>query len=124
MSGGKYRNVCMDIHLYHYRDDMALDITTPSGLSHAIARNRRLIDEAHASGFPAIVGEWSGAAVFTNTSITPEGRAAFERVFIASQMASFAKARGWFFQTWKTEKRIAAWDARVALGTLERGMLD
>lgn len=39
-------------------------------------------------------------------------------------MASFAKARGWFFQTWKTEKRIAAWDARVALGTLERAMLE
>lgn len=124
MSGGKYKNVCMDIHLYHYRDDMALDITTPRGLSSAIARNRRLIDEAASAGFPAIVGEWSGAAVFTNASITPEGRSAFERVFISSQMASFAKARGWFFQTWKTEKRIAVWDARVALGTLERAMLE
>ena len=57
MSGSKYKNVCMDIHLYHYRDDMALDITTPRGLSSAIARNRRLIDEAASAGFPAIVGE-------------------------------------------------------------------
>ena len=74
--------------------------------------------------FPVIVGEWSGAAVFSNVSVTPEGRAAYERVFISNQMASFADAYGWFFQTWKTEKRIAAWDARAALGTLERAMLD
>ena len=100
------------------------DITIPHGLSRAIARNRRLIDEGRHAGFPVIVGEWSGAAVFSNASVTPEGRAAYERVFIANQMASFAKARGWFFQTWKTERRIAAWDARVALGTLERAMLD
>ncbi|MDB1876595.1 hypothetical protein PMX66_00300 [Collinsella aerofaciens] len=43
---------------------------------------------------------------------------------IANQLASFAPAAGWFFQTWKTEKRIAAWDARAALGTLERGMIE
>ena len=53
-----------------------------------------------------------------------EGRNAYERVFIANQLASFAPAAGWFFQTWKTEKRIAAWDARAALGTLERGMIE
>ncbi len=124
MSSSRYRNVCMDVHLYHYRDEMALDITTPHGLSAALARNRRLIHEARQAGFLVIVGEWSGAAVFTNVSITPEGRSAYERVFISNQMASFAEARGWFFQTWKTEKRIAAWDARAALGTLERAMLD
>ena len=44
--------------------------------------------------------------------------------FISNELASFADARGWFFQTWKTEKRIPAWDARVALGTLERAMID
>ena len=124
MRGKQYDGVCMDIHLYHYRDANAQDITSPHGLSRAIARNRRLIDEGRHAGFPVIVGEWSGAAVFSNASVTPEGRAAYERVFIANQMASFAKARGWFFQTWKTERRIAAWDARVALGTLERAMLD
>ena len=124
MRGDQYKNVCMDVHLYHYRDEMAIDITTPKGLSSAIARNRRLIKEARAAGFPVIVGEWSGAAVFSNVSVTPEGRAAYERVFISNQMASFADAYGWFFQTWKTEKRIAAWDARAALGTLERAMLD
>lgn len=73
---------------------------------------------------PVLVGEWSGAAIFANSSVTPEGRNAYERVFIANQLASFAPAAGWFFQTWKTEKRIAAWDARAALGTLERGMIE
>ncbi|MBM6907592.1 MULTISPECIES: glycoside hydrolase family 5 protein [Collinsella] len=124
MSGDKYQNVVMDVHLYHYRDETAQDITSPRGLSAAIARNRRLIKEARDAGFPVIVGEWSGAAVFANASTTPEGHAAYARVFISNQLASFADARGWFFQTWKTEKRIVAWDARVALGSLERAMLD
>ncbi len=124
MSGDKYVNVCMDVHLYHYRDEGAVDITSPRGLSSAIARNRRLIGEARACGFPVIVGEWSGAAVLSNASVTPEGRTAYERVFVSNQLASFAEARGWFFQTWKTEKRIPAWDARVALGSLERAMIE
>ena len=124
MRGDKYVNVCMDIHLYHYRDEQALDITSPHGLSDALARNRALIAEANAVGFPVLVGEWSAAAVFSNASVTPEGRMAYERVFVSNQLASFAKTAGWFFQTWKTEKRIAAWDARVALGTLERAMID
>ena len=124
MSGAKYRNVYMDVHLYHYRDERAQDITSPRGLSAAIARNRQVIREASAAGFPVLVGEWSGAAVFANTSITPEGHDAYERVFISNQLASFSEANGWFFQTWKTEKRMPAWDARAALGTLERGMID
>lgn len=90
----------------------------------AISRNKRELKEAIATGFPVLVGEWSGAAIFANSSVTPEGRNAYERVFIANQLASFAPAAGWFFQTWKTEKRIAAWDARAALGTLERGMIE
>lgn len=124
MRGGKYKNLCMDVHLYHYRDEYAQDITSPRGLSSAIARNRRLIRAARNAGFPVLVGEWSGAAVFSNATVTPEGRTAYERVFISNQLASFAEARGWFFQTWKTEKRIPTWDARAALGTLERGMID
>ena len=124
MRGAKYKNVYMDLHLYHYRDEYALDITSPRGLTTAISRNKRELKEAVATGFPVLVGEWSGAAIFANSSVTPEGRNAYERVFIANQLASFAPAAGWFFQTWKTEKRIAAWDARAALGTLERGMIE
>lgn len=124
MRGDKYENVVMDVHLYHYRDDFAQDITSPRGLSAAIARNRKVLTEAQAAGFPVIVGEWSGAAVLASSTVTPEGRSAYERVFISNQLTSFDPALGWFFQTWKTEKRIPAWDARVALGSLGKDMLD
>ena len=124
MRGDKYENVLMDLHLYHYRDENAVDISSPSGLSSAVIRNKRMIAEAVSTGFPVLVGEWSGAAVLSSASVTPEGRAAYERVFVSNQLASFGPTKGWFFQTWKTEKRIAAWDARLALGTLERAMID
>ena len=124
MRGGKYKNVVMDLHLYHYRDESACDITSPKGISQAIARNRKLLREATSTGFPILVGEWSAAAVLSSASMTPEGRAAYERVFVSSQLASFDTAWGWYFQTWKTEKRIPAWDARVALAPLERAMID
>ena len=124
MSGSQYKNVYMDLHLYHYRDDTAIDITSPKGISQAVARNRRLIKTAQSCGFPVIVGEWSAAAVMSSSTVTPEGRDAYERVFVSSELASFAGAAGWFFQTWKTEKRIPSWDARVALAPLERAMID
>ena len=124
MRGGKYKNVVMDLHLYHYRDESACDITSPKGISQAIARNRKLLREAASTGFPILVGEWSAAAVLSSASMTPEGRAAYERVFVSSQLASFDTAWGWYFQAWKTEKRIPAWDARVALAPLERAMID
>ena len=124
MRSDRYHNVVMDVHLYHYRDDTAQDITSPKGLASAVGRNRRQIREAEDSGFPVIVGEWSGAAVLASANVTPEGRTAYERIFISNQLATFEQARGWYFQTWKTEKRIPAWDARVALGTLERAMIE
>ena len=124
MRGGKYKNVVMDLHLYHYRDESTCDITSPKGISQALSRNKKLIREANAAGFPVMVGEWSAAAVLSSSSVTPEGRAAYERVYVSSQLASFESAMGWYFQTWKTEKRIAAWDARVALAPLERAMID
>ena len=124
MRGDRYENVRIDVHLYHYRDETARDITSPRGISDAVARNKRVLREAAATGFQVIVGEWSGAAVLSSASVTPEGRAAYERVFISNQLATFDAAAGWYFQTWKTEKRIPAWDARVALGTLERAMIE
>lgn len=124
MRGEQYRNVVMDLHLYHYRDETAQDITTPRGLSSAINRNRELIREALAAKFPVLVGEWSAAAVLAGSSVTPEGRRAYERVFVSNQLATFDQTAGWFFQTWKTERRIAAWDARVALAPLERAMME
>ena len=74
MRGAKYKNLYMDLHLYHYRDEYALDITSPRGLTTAISRNKRELKEAISTGFPVLVGEWSGAAIFANSSVTPEGR--------------------------------------------------
>ena len=124
MAGDRYQNVVMDLHLYHFRDETAQDITTPRGLAAALGRNRDLIRRATDLGFPVFVGEWSGAAVLAGSSLTPEGRRAYERVFVSNQLATFDDADGWFFQTWKTERRIAAWDARVALAPLERAMME
>ena len=124
MRGDQCHNVVMDLHLYHYRDETAQDITTPRGLSSAINRNRQLIRDALSTHFPVLVGEWSAAAVLAGTSVTPEGRRAYERVFVSNQLATFDQTMGWFFQTWKTERRIAAWDARVALSPLERAMME
>ena len=124
MAGDQYQNVAMDLHLYHFRDETAQDITTPNGLTSALKRNKELIQKAKSLRFPVIVGEWSGAAVLSGSSVTPEGRRAYERVFVSNQLATFDAADGWFFQTWKTERRIAAWDARVALAPLERAMME
>ena len=124
MSVHRYKNVYMDLHLYHYKDENAQDITAPDGLSRAVARNKRLIAAAKESGFPVFIGEWSGAAVMAGSSLTPEGRRAYERVFVSNQLATFSQVDGWFFQTWKTERRIPAWDARVALAPLERKMME
>lgn len=52
MRGAKYKNVYMDLHLYHYRDEHALDITSPRGLTTAISRNKRELKEAISTGFP------------------------------------------------------------------------
>ena len=120
----EYKNVYMDLHLYHYHDENAQDLASPNGLSQAVARNKRLLEEAHSAGFPVIVGEWSAAAVISGSSVTPEGRRAYERVFVSNQLSTFDAAEGWFFQTWKTERRLEAWDARVVLAPLERRMLE
>lgn len=123
MASSRFQNVVMDVHLYHFRDETAQDITAPRGLAAALDRNKAVIKSARNAGFPVLVGEWSGAAVLAGSSVTPEGRRAYERVFVSSQLATFERAEGWFFQTWKTERRIAAWDARVALSPLERAMM-
>ena len=124
MRQDQYRNVWIDVHLYHYRGSTAQDISTPQGLKQALARNRSVLRAAAATKFNVLVGEWSAAAVLPDAAMTPEGRIAYERVFVSSQLASFEKTGGWFFQTWKTERRIPAWDARVSLASFERGMME
>lgn len=71
MRGAKYKNVYMDLHLYHYRDEHALDITSPRGLTTAISRNKRELKEAISTGFPVLVGEWSARRSLPTRRLRP-----------------------------------------------------
>ncbi|MFR2626662.1 MAG: glycoside hydrolase family 5 protein [Collinsella sp.] len=122
MRGAKYKNVYMDLHLYHYRDEHALDITSPAADDGDFAQQARAqggdFDGSRAGGRMVGRGDLCQLVGYAR------GPQCLRARVIANQLASFAPAAGWFFQTWKTEKRIAAWDARAALGTLERGMIE
>ena len=83
----------------------------------------KALAQAAKSGLPAMVGSWSGALPLADSLMTPEGRIALERIYISEQLATFKPCAAWFFQTWKTEGRLAGWDARVSLSSFERRML-
>ena len=69
MAGDRYQNVVMDLHLYHFRDETAQDITTPRGLAAALGRNKDLIRRATDLGFPVFAGEWSGCLLYTSRCV-------------------------------------------------------
>ena len=89
-----------------------------------VEAEKRHIGEASRSGLPVMVGKWSGSLPYADSATTPEGSSALERVFISEQIGAFRDCPAWFFQTWKTNGRLVGWDARVALATFERRMLD
>lgn len=122
MAPKRYENVWLDCHLYHYSDSM--NAAGPSGVRQLVNQSISYLERAKRSGLPIMVGEWSAALPLADAGMTPEGRIALERVYIAGQMAAFAKTQGWFYQTWKTEGRLSSWDARVALSSFETGMFD
>lgn len=122
MASSRYKNVWLDLHLYHY--GQSVDGAGPAGARKLVERSRRDIARARKSGLPVIVGEWSSALPVGAATLTPEGLSALERVYAAAQIEAFRATRGWFFQTWKTEAKLSAWDARVALSSFERGMFD
>lgn len=122
MAPSRYKNVWLDCHLYHYSE--AGGATGPSGVRKLVNNSIDYLERAKKSGLPVMVGEWSAALPLADAGMTPEGRIALERVYIAGQMASFSTCQGWFFQTWKTEGRLSSWDARIALSSFEKGMFD
>ena len=67
-------------------------------LTMAISRNKRELKKRSRLGSPFWWANGQVQRSFANSSVTPEGRNAYERVFIANQLASFAPAAGWFFQ--------------------------
>ncbi|MDP9859730.1 glucan 1,3-beta-glucosidase [Olsenella profusa DSM 13989] len=121
MAPRRYQNVWLDSHLYHYLD--RVDGPGPTGIRELSQRSHRMLETARRCGLPVMAGKWSASLPFADSSTTPEGRIALERVFVSEQLAVFRKCPAWFFQTWKTEGRLSGWDARVALATFERAML-
>ena len=89
---------------------------------HQEALERRL-REARRADMPVMVGKWSSSLPVADSQMTPEGRIALERVYTSEQLRAYEKCPAWFFNTWKTSGKLAAWDARVALATFERGMI-
>jgi glucan 1,3-beta-glucosidase len=122
MAQRRYENVWLDSHLYHYTDKT--DATGPFGVRHLVDNSLTALKAARRSGLPVMVGKWSGSLPFPDSLMTPEGLIAIERVYIAEQINAFSDCPAWFFQTWKTAGRLVGWDARVALATFERRMLD
>ncbi len=118
--GDRYDNVWLDSHLFHHSE--GIDATGPSGSRELVERSRKALHEAERSGLPVMVGAWSGALPFADSVMTPEGRIALERVYVADQLTVFGD-RPWFFQTWKTSGHLSGWDSRLTLSSFERGML-
>ena len=121
MAPRRYHNVWFDSHLYHYLDRASSP--GPTGVRSLAEASRRSLELVGKGGLPVMVGKWSASLPFSDSSTTPEGRIALERVFVAEQIAAFRSCPAWFFQTWKTSARLSSWDARVALSSFERRML-
>ncbi len=122
MAHGKYHNVWIDTHSYHFND--RIDVAGPQGVKSLLVETDNEIKRIEKSGLPVMVGEWCAALPIADSSQTPEGRIALERYYVAGQMAAFEQCQAWFFQTWKTSSFISNWDARIALSSFERGMFD
>ncbi len=122
MSQRRYQNVWLDCQ---FDDPSAegVDGAGPAGIRRLVESEKRHLAEASRSGLPVMVGKWSSALPISESSITPEGRVALERIYASEQIAAYGSCPAWFFQTWKTTGRLAGWDARVALATFQRGML-
>ncbi|MBQ9059050.1 MAG: cellulase family glycosylhydrolase [Atopobiaceae bacterium] len=122
MAQKNYVNVWLDCHLYRYADVSAS--ADAQDLRKLVAKSAHILKKAQASGLPVVVGEWSAALPAPQPHMTPEGRVALERVYSSAQMRAYEGAAAWFFQTWKTSQLMSGWDARVALSTFEKEMLD
>lgn len=122
MAPKHYRNVWLDCHLFHHADH--IDASGPSGTRDMVRASRTALEQARRCGFPVMVGAWSAALPYADSVMTPEGRIALERMFVADQITVFKDCPAWFFQAWKTSGRISGWDSRIALSSFERRMLD
>lgn len=121
MAQSHYVNVWLDCHLD--RTNFKIDVAGPSGVRRMVEKSRERIADASRCGMPVMVGKWSASLPMADSSMTPEGRIALERIYASEQLDAYGGLPAWFFQTWKTSGLLASWDARLALATFERGML-
>lgn len=122
MARDTYQNVWLDCHLFHHTDHV--DAAGPSAVRKLVDKSRQYLSKARKCGLPVMVGKWSASLPYADAMMTPEGQIALARVYVSEQLSAFVDSPGWFFQTWKTSGRLVGWDARVALATFERRMLD
>lgn len=122
MSQQAYQNVWLDAHLD--KPCEGIDCSGPRGVQQLIDKNEAYLKTSASGGLPVMVGKWSASLPSIDGAMTAEGRIALERIYTSGQLKVYNTCPAWFFQTWKTSAFLAAWDARVALATFERGMLE
>ena len=122
MSQQSYTNVWLDCHLD--RTPSSVDCSGPLGIQRVIDAKRSYLLQVSSGDLPVMVGKWSASLPTPDGSMTAEGRIALERIYASGQLAAYRGCPAWFFQTWKTSAFLAGWDARVALASFERGMLN
>ena len=121
MAQRHYRNVWLDCQLD--RSSAPLDVSGPAGVRRLVSAHERYLKDARHADMPVMVGKWSSSLPVSDSQMTPEGRIALERVYTSEQVRTYEKCPAWFFNTWKTSGKLAAWDARVALATFERALI-
>ena len=121
MAQRHYRNVWLDCQLD--RPSSHVDVSGPAGVRRLISAHERRLRDARHADMPVMVGKWSSSLPVSDSQMTPEGRIALERVYTSEQVRTYEKCPAWFFNTWKTSGKLAAWDARVALATFERALI-
>lgn len=125
MRGPEFENVILDTHIYQCYT--AEDHKRQVGEHIAIAADRRKqIDSRAADELPVIVGEWSSAlGPESYAGLTGFERETGKRGYVAAQITSYERSRGWFYWTYKLEKP-SDWSFRegVERGWLPRGFAE
>lgn len=123
MATHDYENVWLDLHRYHCMSPGDSELHKGKRLHDAMKADRKAIEVAKKGNKRVMVGEWSCGLSIPQAVMTPEGRSAFERVFVRRQLREFQEADGWYFWTYKCDNDLFGWDSRRALAFLEKEML-
>lgn len=123
MKASKYENIWWDIHIYHCFGKQAENLHERKVFMQAMKQDAHSIAELKRSGKPVLIGEWSAGLAIPQQAMTPEGRKAFERLFIRRQLKEFSQADGWYFWNYKTESSLSGWDSRSSLAFVEQEVL-